>query len=349
MTIMPAMKDVLRLTRDGRLAEATALLRGRLVGHDGGQPPAEPASRMPEALDLAAPTTDGAAWSLPTEPGPSTPQPGRFEWREIATAAGRRRYKLYVPAGAATAPRPLVLMLHGCTQSPDDFAAGTGMNRIADETGLLVAYPEQTAAHNASKCWNWFKPGDQRRGGGEAALLAAIPADVARDVPIDASRVFVAGLSAGGAAAAVLAREYPDVFRAVGIHSGLACGAARDLPTALAAMKNGAPARVATTDPVPTIAFHGSADRTVNPVNARHVLADAIAGLAAPTVERGRSPAGTAYTREAWRDAQDRPRAEAWTIEGAGHAWSGGSPAGSYTDPRGPDASREMIRFFLDL
>ncbi len=347
MTIMPKMKDVLQLTRDGRLAEATALLRERLVG-SGGRP-AEPASRRPEALDLVAPTSAGAAWTFPSEPKPSATQPGRFEWREISTATGRRRYKLYVPQGAATAPRPLVLMLHGCTQSPDDFAAGTRMNAIADELGLLVAYPEQTAAHNTSKCWNWFKPGDQRRGGGEAALLAAIPADIGRDTPVDGTRVFVAGLSAGGAAAAVLAHEYPDVFRAAGIHSGLACGAARDLPSALSAMKRGAAGRSVAASPLPTITFHGSADGTVAPVNARHVLADTVAGLAAPVVERGRSPAGVAYTKESWKDARGCPRAEAWTIQGAGHAWSGGNSAGSYTDPRGPDASREMMRFFLSL
>ncbi len=347
MTIMPKMKDVLRLTRDGRLAEATALLRERLGG---GAPMSEPQPpRRDDALDLIPPGWAGAAWTLPPEPKPDAPAQGRFEWREIATTAGRRRCKLYVPAGTSTAPRPLVVMLHGCTQSPDDFAAGTGMNAVADEMGLLVAYPEQTAAHNPSKCWNWFKPGDQRRGGGEASLLAAIPADIARDVPVDAARVFVAGLSAGGAAAAVLAHEYPDVFRAAGVHSGLACGAARDLPSALAAMKKGAPARAASAAPVPTITFHGSADRTVAAINARHVLADVIAGLGAPVVERGRSPGGAAYTRETWRDGQGRPRAEAWTIEGAGHAWSGGSPAGSYTDPRGPDASRAMMRFFLSL
>ena len=337
MTIMPAMKDVLQLTRAGRLKEATALLRGGLLGGSGEQP----AASSGDVLDLAAPTKAGTAWSMPPIPAgvsqPSAPGPGRFEWCEIANAAGRRRYKLYVPAGAATAPRPLVLMLHGCTQSPDDFAAGTGMNAVADELGLLVAYPEQTAAHNSSKCWNWFKPGDQRRGGGEGAL------------PVDVARVFVAGLSAGGAAAAVLAHEYPDVFRAAGVHSGLACGAARDLPSAITAMKRGAAGRPAADRAVPIITFHGSADRTVNPANAHHVLADAIAGLAAPTVERGRSPAGSAYTRETWRDAQGNVRAEAWTIEGAGHAWSGGKTIGSYTDPRGPDASGAMMRFFLGL
>lgn len=349
MTIMPKMKDVLEMTKAGRLAEATALLRGGLLGGVG-TAGAGPSSRKGATLDLVAPTAAGSAWTLPSQPAPkSPPERGRFEWREVANAAGRRRYKLYVPSVASTAPRPLVMMLHGCTQTPDDFAAGTAMNAIADEMGLLVAYPEQTAAHNQSKCWNWFKPGDQRRGGGEASLLAAIVGDVSREYSVDGTRVFVAGLSAGGAAAAILAHEYPDVFRAAGVHSGLACGAARDLPSAFAAMKNGAPARVPLANPVPVITFHGSADGTVSPLNARHVLADAVAGLGAPITERGRSPGGAAYTREVWRDRQDALRAEAWTIEGAGHAWSGGSGAGSYTDPRGPDASRAMMRFFLAL
>lgn len=346
MTIMPNMKDVLQLTRNGRLGEATALLRERLLG-DGGGRRDKPASRMPEALSLAAPAQAGAARTLSPEPKPRAPVAGRFEWRTITAGPASRRYKLYVPPGVAAAPRPLVLMLHGCTQSPDDFALGTGMNALADEMGLLVAYPEQTAAHNSAKCWNWFKPVDQRRGGGEAALLAGIVGDVARDFPVDAARVFVAGLSAGGAAAANLAHEYPDIFRAVGVHSGLACGAARDLPSALAAMKNGASGRPAAVDPVRTITFHGSVDRTVAPINARHVLAGAIDGMTAPTVERGQAHGGAPYTRETWVDQRGVARAEAWTVEGAGHAWSGGSAAGSYTDPRGPDASRAMMRFFL--
>lgn len=343
---MLKMKDVLQLTKAGRLGEATALLRERLLG-DGGVRPERPASRMPEALDLAE-MRAGAARVLPSGPKPGAPVAGRFVWRTITAGSTSRRYKLYVPEGPATAPRPLVLMLHGCTQSPDDFALGTSMNAVADEIGLLVAYPEQTAAHNPSKCWNWFRPGDQRRGDGEASLLAAIPGDIARDVPVDAARIFVAGLSAGGAAAAILAHEYPDIFRAVGVHSGLACGAARDLPSALAAMRSGAIGRPAAAEPVRTITFHGSADRTVAPVNARHVLAGAIAGLGGPSVERGKSPGGEAYLRERWVDGRGVARAEAWTIEGAGHAWSGGSAAGSYTDPRGPDASRAMLRFFLE-
>lgn len=345
MTMMPKMQDVLVLTRAGRLTEAVELLRGAPGGRfEAGEP---------NTIDLAPPTWAGQAWSMPQNAATANAAAageasGSFAWREVAVAAGRRRFKLYVPAARSTAPRPLVLMLHGCTQSPDDFAAGTRMNSLADEMGALVAYPEQATSHNQSKCWNWFRPGDQRRGVGEASILAAIVDEVAREHAVDRARVFVAGLSAGGAAAAILAQEYPDVFAAAGVHSGLACGAARDLPSAFAAMKSGAPARQSAMNPVPIITFHGSADRTVVPSNARHVLADVTSDRPATTVERGQAPGGAAYVREVWRGGEGRPRAEAWTIEGAGHAWSGGSPAGSYTDPRGPDASRAMMRFFLD-
>ena len=237
-------------------------------------------------------------------------------------------------------------MLHGCTQSPDDFAAGTAMNAVADETGIIVAYPEQNRTANASKCWNWFRAGDQRRDAGEPAIIAAMVAEIASTVAVDRERVFAAGLSAGGAAAAVLGQAYPDVFAAVGVHSGLACGAAHDLSSALQAMNGGAPAGKAAGRRVPTIVFHGSADRTVNPGNAQAVLRQAAAGLPEPRVERGRSPGGVAFERAVYRDGR-RIAAEAWTLEGVGHAWSGGSAAGSYTEPRGPDASRAMVRFFL--
>jgi poly(hydroxyalkanoate) depolymerase family esterase len=415
------MIEATRLTRAGRLADATALLQRLLHGRaapDASLDAAEPAAdftarRAPLVIDLAPkmvevgdpqpPSRAGASvgaggnehtalWTkgtaqpavpeairgfldrigqLGSAPGlPSgldglvgpmpahTPAPlpdgARFETLTYANAAGSRAYKLYIPSGYKGQPAPLVVMLHGCTQSPDDFAAGTRMNALAEEQTFLVAYPAQAPSANHGKCWNWFKPGDQRRDQGEPSIIAGITRRIMRDYAVDPGRVFVAGLSAGGAAAAVMGAAYPDLYAAIGVHSGLACGVAQDLPSALAAMRQGghsgqSASRDGSLRPVPTIVFHGDRDATVSPVNGDQVIAQSKAGADLRTTEsHGRSEGGTAYTRKVQSDEGGRPILEQWVLHGAGHAWSGGSPAGSYTDPRGPDASREMLRFFLE-
>ena len=280
---------------------------------------------------------------------------GQWITRSFSNAAGTRQYMLYVPASyvaGADMQVPLIVMLHGCTQSPEDFAAGTRMNALAEVHGFLVAYPAQTPSANGNKCWNWFRAGDQAHGRGEPSLIAGIAQHVAADYRIDLRRVFVAGLSAGAAMAVILGETYPDVFAAVGAHSGLPFAAAHDVASAFAAMKAG-PAHAAAHTPragtVPTIVFHGDADHTVAIDNGDAIIRDATAQTAQSTVFTGVAPGGRAYTQTVFTDAAGQPRAEYWRLRGAGHAWSGGSAQGSYTDPSGPDASAEMVRFFLQL
>ena len=251
-------------------------------------------------------------------------------------------------AKAATGPMPLLVMLHGCNQTPDDFARGTGMNALAEEFGFLVIYPAQSRTTQINRCWNWFKPGDQGRGAGEPALIASLVRHVCATQNVDPARVFVAGLSAGASAALILASAYPDIFAAVGAHSGLSVGAAHDAVSAAVAMQHGAPG-MRHSVMIPTITFHGDADRVVNPRNGRFIAARALEPYSRlkRTERPGQVPGGRKYVRTTHRVGQGRALVEYWLVEGGPHAWSGGNPAGSYTDPSGPDASRAMIRFFL--
>ena len=406
----PGMREASRLTRAGRLTEATALLQ-RMLQRRGDSYSASGTGSVPPTIDLVAETVEM------TDPGPSfrigqefdtgarnraeradrtylpealrrlldriprtgfeaalsglaepsqtdardVTASGKFLARSYSNQAGTRGYKLYVPSGCRGQPLPLILMLHGCTQSPDDFAAGTRMNLRAEEHDCFVAYPAQAISANASKRWNWFRPGDQERGQGEPSLLAGITRQVMSDYSVDADRVYAAGFSAGAAATAVLAATYPDLYAAIGVHSGLACGAACDVASAFAAMHQnqlvaklrsgrrsgrGAISRI-----VPAIVFHGDRDTTVHPHNAEQVIAQLREALnidLLAIVQEGRVPGGRPYSRVLHSDASGQAIFEQWVIHGAGHAWSGGSPDGSYTDPQGPDATREMLRFFLD-
>jgi poly(3-hydroxybutyrate) depolymerase len=218
------------------------------------------------------------------------------------------------------------------------------MNEAAREQGFYVLYPAQSQKINPQRCWNWFKHSHQTRGRGEAALLAGMARAVTEQHGLNPQRVYVAGLSAGGAMAAILGTAYPDVFAAVGVHSGLPVGAAKDLPSALAAMQGGAPAAAPAAPP--TIVFHGDQDHIVHPVNGEQAAA-AGAGTATPEIEQGQRQGGRAYTRRVWRNASGQSVAEHWSVHGAGHAWAGGRREGSYTDAQGPDATGAMLRFFL--
>ncbi|MGX1305986.1 poly(hydroxyalkanoate) depolymerase family esterase [Amorphus suaedae] len=277
----------------------------------------------------------------------------QFAARSFSCPAGARQYKLYRPASAAERPRALIVMLHGCQQDPDDFAVGTGMNAVAEAEGVLVAYPGQPGSANASSCWNWFQPGHQARNAGEPAIIAGITRELMDEFGLGRDQVFVAGLSAGAAMAVVMGQTYPDLFAAVGAHSGLPYRAANDVISAFAAMRGQAADRGRSPtetgnfrDPTRTIVFHGSADSTVHPSNGE-MIAAAVREAGEPSTSHGRSPGGRAYRRSVATGAGGVPVLEHWIVEGAGHAWAGGSAAGSFTDPKGPDASREMMRFFL--
>jgi poly(hydroxyalkanoate) depolymerase family esterase len=316
----------------------------------------------------AAAARDANNEDLAPRPPPGVPRagPGEFVGRSLTNSHGTRAYKLYVPKSYRGKPVPLIVMLHGCTQDPDDIAAGTRLNELADQHGFLVAYPAQTSAANGMNCWNWFNRKDQVRDRGEPALIAGITREVMRDYGADPRKVFIAGISAGAAMAVIMATVYPELFAAVGVHSGLAYGAAHNATSAFVALRGGnkasadtpsvisrRPERPAAARATPTIVFHGDQDATVDPSNGTAVVDQAISlaadthGPLQKTVQDRMTVNGREYTATIYRSRSRRPIVEYWELHGAGHAWSGGSSNGSFTDESGPDASAEMVRFFL--
>jgi poly(hydroxyalkanoate) depolymerase family esterase len=385
------IREATRLTRAGQLVEATALLQRMLRGESAPDTPSGTGGRIalrePLIIDAKANAIEdtdrhphlkpaasaqprklqalldrkkgrsgigmrGVIKRTPLSTPDIVPEGARFIESTYSSPAGSRAYRLFIPSRYQERPLPLVVMLHGCTQTPDDFAAGTRMNFIAEEQDCFVVYPAQPSQANHAKCWNWFRTSDQQRGRGEPSLIAGITRQIMDDYLVDRKRVYVGGLSAGAAAAAIMGATYDDLYAAIGIHSGLACGVATGLPSALVAMRQGGSVHKVTPGdqpPVPTIVFHGDRDTTVHPNNGGQILEQSVRTMnTQKQVHRGQVPGGHAYTRTILRDARGCGMLEHWNIHGAGHAWSGGSPAGSYTDPRGPDATREMLRFFLE-
>ena len=364
----PSLRHAMRLMQTGDLHAATRAIQQGLAAD--GPPSARNedtfhpshAGEASDVIDVEFSVVDSVDAAEKRDPA-STATPrvdGVFEAHNFVCDAGALDYKLYIPAGLDTTNAPLLLMLHGCTQSPDDFARGTRMNALADVHGYVVAYPEQPSSRNTTHCWNWFRRSDQQRGTGEPALLAALTHQLIATHHLDERRIYVAGLSAGGAMAAILANTHPDLYAAIGVHSGLPIGLASDVPSAFAAMRSGGSRRsvvasIGASRPVPAIVFHGDKDTTVHPSNGHGVIAQSLASDGVNTaaakgahVERGTADGGRQYTRTVHRLSDGSVAAEHWIIEGAGHAWSGGDAAGSYTDPKGPDASAQMVRFFSE-
>jgi poly(hydroxyalkanoate) depolymerase family esterase len=357
-----AMRAVAKLTRAQKLVEATRLIQTALSGNepalsaqdktnertpnDGDRHSRKPLAVVVNTLRRAKQNLEAPARK--TGKSLDIPKGAHFLSGSFSCPAGSRDYRLYIPSSRGWGRRPLIVMLHGCKQNPVDFAIGTRMNAIAEQYGMFVLYPAQASRANPMSCWNWFNPKDQIRDSGEPAIVSGMTRQLISRHNIDPDRVFVAGLSAGGAMAAVLGATYPDLYAAIGVHSGLPYKAANDAVSAFAAMRGEASASItaASVPRIRTIVFHGDADQTVHPSNAAWI----ITAQAQPSdvIEKLDSAGPQTYSRKITRDADGKVWNEQWLVHGARHGWSGGSSEGSFTDARGPDASRELVRFFLE-
>jgi poly(hydroxyalkanoate) depolymerase family esterase len=377
------MAQALNLTRAGRLAEATERIQ-RTLGlasmRSPMQSPVPFSSPSPVAQSASSGKITGGNplrsvstalrrsfgspqdFKIPLQNSavlPGQAPPSGSLWAGVlldgmyASGSGARRYKIYVPPDCPNQGVPVIVMLHGGTQAVLDYAAGTGMNVLADLHHFLVVYPEQDARANPMRYWNWFRPQDQQAGRGEPALIAGITEQVIGDYDADPDRVFIVGFSAGAAMAIVMAATHPHLYAAAGVNSGLPYGAAHDVPSAFALMRGANSALAQDALKIPLIVFHGDHDEIVNVVNASHIrqqrlgVQGALTAADGPTVTHGQVPGGRAYTRTIYSD-ETRVLLEQWIVHRAGHAWFGGTAGCSYTDPLGPDASAEMVRFFSE-
>jgi poly(hydroxyalkanoate) depolymerase family esterase len=315
------------------------------------------------------PTPPATPTPTPTPPpgGGATPGKGTSFSGTYTNAAGSRAYRGYVPSTyKAGTPVPLLVVLHGCTESADVFRQLTRFDELAEAKGFLVVFPEQPKSANNQNCWNFFQDAQTHRGTGEPSLIAGITDWVGQHYSVDSHRIYVAGLSAGGAMASVMAATYPDVYAAIGIGSGCeyaataTCAGYKSADPAAAAQaaykEMGTRARA-----MPVISFSGDKDTTVPPVNADQLLqqwqltadlADdgATNGsvLSKPTSTiSGQVPNGLSYTVRSYGDAQTNELVQYWVVNGMSHAWSGGCSCQPYAEPKGPDATAAMYAFFV--
>lgn len=370
-SFMQTMRKAALLTGMGKLVDASRLMQRSLLGAVlQARPQVQAETKAPAGREHTPAANDPQVAEYPPQviimPPPQrpagdsvTPAPthkASFTNHQFVFEADTYPYRLYIPSAIAVdackAERmPLVVLLHGCKQDALDFSNGTAMNALADKYHAMVLYPEQITRANAMRCWNWFEPGHQQAARGEPGMIAALTQKIVQKHAADPERVYIAGLSAGGAMAAVMAALYPDIFAAVGVHSGLAAGAANDVMSAFGAMRSGAKG---SKQPIlPTIIFHGTADKTVHPDNSNHITEAALAGLSTAGLKLVKTTSsmthnGVEKTECVVYSTNDgKPYIENWRIDDGAHAWSGGDAAGSYTDPDGPSASAAMLAFFL--
>lgn len=324
-------------------------------------------SAAPVRAAESVPTPSVVALATPAPAAADRAHPGHWVSGAFAGPAGSRQYTLYVPGNYDPVRKHmLVVLLHGCTQDAADIARGTRIAEHADREGFLAVLPEQPASANAKKCWNWYDPAHQSRDAGEPSLIAGITEQVRRDYAVDEARIHLAGISAGAAMASIVAVAYPERYASIAIHSGLPWGAAHDVMTALGAMAKGIPdadalgiaalrAMGARARAIPVLVVHGGSDAVLVPANGRQAtrqwaVTDARAlGVDSLTPRGDESGVANGYhwTRSSLADARGRVMIEQLTVQELGHAWSGGSRQGTFTDERGPDAMDAVVRFFL--